>query len=156
MGYYSKWQLLVTGNCEQLSEFQSFIESQIGPECAHRNALENRFQYLADAWDSKPISLGKAQVGMRYVAEYDKCYSPNWEEFLSVLFTHFKATGLEYSLIRTGETPGDVEEVYSDGAGHHGSLTTAIDNPFDALPQACSDDLPWAMVERKIYTLLSR
>ena len=132
MGYYSEWQLLVIGNTEQLSVFQSFVETQAGDTTASfRQASESRFEYLANCWDDDPVTLRDGRVGFRYVADRDKCYEPEWSEFRAVLSAHLRVSGLEYSFVRVGEDTSDIEEDYSEGADWRGHARLTIDNPFE-------------------------
>ena len=132
MGYYSEWQLLVIGNTEQLSVFQSFVETQAGDTTASfRPSSESRFEYLANCWDDTPVTLRDGRVGFRYVADRDKCYAPEWPEFREILSAHLQVSGLEYSFVRVGEFTSDIEDDYSEGACWRGHARLTIDNPFE-------------------------
>ena len=137
MGYYSEWQLLVIGNTEQLSEFQAFVERQVGDTTASfRHASESRFEYLANCWDDDPVTLPDGRVGFRYVADRDKCYDPDWSDFRAVLSAYFKESGLEYSFVRVGENSADIEEDHSEDAVWQGHPRLTIDNPFKLVRRA--------------------
>jgi len=132
VGYYSEWQLLVIGNTEQLSVFQSFVETQAGDTTASfRPSSESRFEYLANCWDDTPVTLRDGRVGFRYVADRDKCYAPEWPEFREILSAHLQVSGLEYSFVRVGDDTSDIEDDYSEGACWRGHARLTIDNPFE-------------------------
>ena len=131
MGYYSEWQLLVVGNSEQLSEFQAFVEDQAGDPSDSAQYYSNRFAFFRMCWDEQPVSLSGGRVGLRYATDRDKCYSPGWGDFLSVLFTYLKAGEFEYSLVRVGEACDDIEIAHSEDAVWLGHPRLTIDNPFE-------------------------
>lgn len=132
MGYRSKWQLLVVGSPDQLSEFQDFVETQSGDARApHNTELEDRFQYFIDSWDEEPITLATSFVGFRYAAEWDKCYSPVWEDFRDMLYEYLEDHGIQYSMVRVGEDATDIEEAYSDRFAYRAFPELVISNPFE-------------------------